>query len=58
MNRELIIICICILFVGLFYIVSAKNTTTQPAEEIIKPATIENNVDDQTKTSIPDSLGN
>ena len=54
MNREYIIIIICIFFVGFFYIQSEESSSTQPVEQI---ETIPSDVDDTTKITLPDSLG-
>ena len=58
MNRELIIILICIFFVGFFYMGPTDNSNVQSANEITQPVLNENNVDDTTKTSMPNSLEN
>ena len=53
MNREYIIIIICIFFVGFFYIQS-EESSSQPVEQI---KTIPSDIDDTTKITLPDSLG-
>ena len=57
MNREYIIIIICILFVGFFYMQSGTTTTEQPVEQMQQPDSIQSYVNDTTKTAVPDSLG-
>ena len=56
-NREYIIIIICILFVGFFYMQSGTTLTEQPVEQVQLPDSIQSNVNDTTKTAVPNSLG-
>jgi len=56
MNREYIIIIICILFVGFFYMQSGTTTTEQPVEQVQQSDSIQRDVNDTTKTAVPDSL--
>ena len=56
MNRELIIIFVCIIFVGFFYLLSDETSTAYPVEKAKHPASIQNEVNDTTKTSLPDFL--
>ena len=56
MNREYIIIIICILFVGFFYMQSGTITTEQPVEQVQQPDSIQSDINDTTKTTAPDSL--
>ncbi len=56
MNREYIIIIICILFVGFFYMQSGTSTIEQPVEQVQRTDSILNDVNDTTKTAVPDSL--
>ena len=57
MNREYIIIIICILFVGFFYMQSGTTTTEQPVKQVQQSDSIQSDVNDTTKTAVPDSLG-
>ena len=56
MNREYIIIIICILFVGFFYMQSGTTITEQPVEQVQQPDSIQRDINDTTKTTAPDSL--
>ena len=56
MNREYIIIIICILFAGFFYMQSGNTSTLQPLEQVQQPDSIQSDVNDTTKTAVPDSL--
>ena len=56
MNKEYIIIIICILFVGYFYMQSGTITTEQPVEQVQQPDSIQSDINDTTKTTAPDSL--
>ena len=56
MNREYIIIIICILFVGFFYMQSGKASTPQNIEQVQQPDSIQSDINDTTKTTAPDSL--
>ena len=56
MNREYIIIIICILFVGFFYMQSGTTTTEQPVEQVQQLDSIQSDINDTTKTAVPDSL--
>ena len=56
MNREYIIIIICILFVGFFYMQSGTTTTEQPVEQMQQPDSIQSEINDTTKITAPDSL--
>ena len=57
MNREYIIIIFCVLFMGLFYMQSRETSTPQPVEQVQRPDSIQSDVNDTTKTAVPDSLG-
>ena len=56
MNREYIIIIICILFVGFFYMQSGTITIEQPVEQVQQSNSIRIDGNDTTKTAMPDSL--
>ena len=56
MNREYIIIIICILFVGFFYMQSGTTTTEQPVDQVQQPDPIQSDINDTTNTTAPDSL--
>ena len=56
MNREYIIIIICIFIVGLFYMQSREISIPQPVEQVQPPDFIQSDVTDKTKTAVPDSL--
>ena len=56
MNKEYIIIIICILFVGFFYMQSGTTTTEQPVEQVQQPDSIQSEINDTTKITAPDSL--
>jgi len=56
MNRELIIILICIIFVGFFYLQSDKTKTTYPVVQSKQPIHIQSDMTDTTNTELPDSL--
>ena len=56
MNREYIIIIICILFVGFFYMQSGTTTIEQPVEQVQRSDSIQSDVNDITKTAVPDFL--
>ena len=56
MNREYIIIIICILFVGFFYMQSGAITIEQPVEQVQQLDSIQSDINDTTKTTAPDSL--
>ena len=56
MNREYIIIIICILFVGFFYMQSGTTTIEQPVEQVQQSDSIQSDVNDITKSAVPDSL--
>ena len=56
MNRELIIIIVCMLFVGYFYMQSTETSDTHPIVQIEQPIFIQDKIGDTTKTVVPDSL--
>jgi len=56
MNREYIIIIICILFVGFFYMQSGTTITEQPVEQVQHPDSIQSDINDTTNTTAPNSL--
>ena len=57
MNRELIIITVSIFVVVFFYMQSEETSTAFHVEQVKQPITIQNVVNDTTKTAIMDSLG-
>ena len=57
MNRELIIIIVCIIFVWFFYLLSDETATAYPQKQSKQPVSIQNDIDDTTKTiASPDTL--
>ena len=57
MNRELIIITVSIICVVFFYIQSDETSTAFHVEQGKQPITIQNDINETTKTVITDSLG-
>ena len=57
MNRELIIIGICIIFVGFFYLQSDDTSSASSVEEAKQTIYVQDNSMDTTKAELPDSTG-
>ena len=57
MNREFIIIIGCIIFVGFFYVQSDETSTSYSVEREKQPVSMQSDINDTTKTTVPDSLG-
>ena len=57
MDRELIIIGICIIVVGFLYLQSDDASSAYPLEQEKRPVSIQNTVEDTINTELPNSLG-